>query len=951
MSDTASVERTSLLPEPLRRPLWLIGTLVVPQLLLLLLNFHDGWLVAGELSRVQATQVAVIGGLEVLFAVAGLGAALWLARVRVRLDWPHGLVLLLAHSAFLWFFTASFDDLIPRSVPDWMLPRGTVLYHQYALMMPALLHGALLVACFAARRSLWVELGGSAALVIGTPLAAYFFLNAVEHLRIWGDVTGAVIIAFFTGLTSLLVMALLRLLLLAGQVLQRAGGHGRLALLTLVGIAGPLGGLVLNVHIPFPADFQSVQVYVLALLNGLFLLLPVEGPRLQHRLAWLAQCALFAFTTYFMVVFLPFLPLALLAIVAVGSGLLMLVPLVLFVLHAQQLAAGWRAVRAGREVAGWTAAAVAAALLLPGGFALRTHLDREALHAALDHVHSPDYAQGRFTGDLAALQRGLENLRDFKAGLQLPFLSGYYNQMVFGGLVLPDTKLRNLYLTFFGRSLPDADPSKLNVGLFGSGRRGSLWGGWRGAPPPTNTVDLVSLETVRAVEGDCETATATLVLKNGGSLPAEFVTQLRLPPGVFVSGYWLHINGERVAGRVFEKKAALWVYEMIRDMTRRDPGLVLYRQPDVVELRVFPLAAGETRTTEIELIWPLGMEPPIRLAEQALDTAAPVKSPPYVVAAAGEQGRLLVVAPPRLRESGATPVRDPPYLHVLVDASVGADPKALAGRARELAKRVAGVREVVVSAANFEVDTPQRAPESLEKLDALAAALTLPARGGFCRDRALKSALAWHEAHAPQRPVVLGVVMADGPRVVLPDEDLAYFAAWHPSVAGYLESRSNGVVQALNFRHEPVDTVACELTSLAAAGSAVLVPLQGASPVAFALPVGEGSITNERYLKAAGAWLRYVGWLRQPAGREEERARIVEASRAANVLTPLSSFIVVENSAQWRLLEDKEKQKLANQDALEIQKAPEPATWLLAGGLFGWMWWRRKRCGRQAQAA
>ena len=60
-------------------------------------------------------------------------------------------------------------------------------------------------------------------------------------------------------------------------------------------------------------------------------------------------------------------------------------------------------------------------------------------------------------------------------------------------------------------------------------------------------------------------------------------------------------------------------------------------------------------------------------------------------------------------------------------------------------------------------------------------------------------------------------------------------------------------------------------------------------------------------------------------------------------MTPLTSFIVVENSAQWRMLELKEKQKLANKDQLEIQKAPEPAVWLLLAGFAAWLLWRSRR--------
>lgn len=50
-----------------------------------------------------------------------------------------------------------------------------------------------------------------------------------------------------------------------------------------------------------------------------------------------------------------------------------------------------------------------------------------------------------------------------------------------------------------------------------------------------------------------------------------------------------------------------------------------------------------------------------------------------------------------------------------------------------------------------------------------------------------------------------------------------------------------------------------------------------------------------------------------------------------------TSYIVVENSAQWKMLALKEGQKLNNQAALEIEEVPEPSTWVLivvAGGML-----------------
>ena len=75
MSDTTAQD-PSLLPAPLRRPLWLLGTLVVPQVILLLLNLHDWWLVAGEMTPTQADEAALLGAAGTSLWLAGLAGAL-----------------------------------------------------------------------------------------------------------------------------------------------------------------------------------------------------------------------------------------------------------------------------------------------------------------------------------------------------------------------------------------------------------------------------------------------------------------------------------------------------------------------------------------------------------------------------------------------------------------------------------------------------------------------------------------------------------------------------------------------------------------------------------------------------------------------------------------------------------------------------------------------------------
>jgi hypothetical protein len=53
----------------------------------------------------------------------------------------------------------------------------------------------------------------------------------------------------------------------------------------------------------------------------------------------------------------------------------------------------------------------------------------------------------------------------------------------------------------------------------------------------------------------------------------------------------------------------------------------------------------------------------------------------------------------------------------------------------------------------------------------------------------------------------------------------------------------------------------------------------------------------------------------------------------------------MENSAQWRMLDVSERQKLDQNAALSFKETPAPSWVWLAGGFFGWRWlrnWRRR---------
>jgi hypothetical protein len=99
-----------------------------------------------------------------------------------------------------------------------------------------------------------------------------------------------------------------------------------------------------------------------------------------------------------------------------------------------------------------------------------------------------------------------------------------------------------------------------------------------------------------------------------------------------------------------------------------------------------------------------------------------------------------------------------------------------------------------------------------------------------------------------------------------------------------------------------------------------------------------------RYARGAAAWRDWQVDACRPTDDPGRLAKLVEASRETGVLLPATSYIVVENSAQWNMLKLKEREKLKGMSALEFKNAPEPSTWImLIAVIVAVAWMRRQR--------
>jgi hypothetical protein len=145
-------------------------------------------------------------------------------------------------------------------------------------------------------------------------------------------------------------------------------------------------------------------------------------------------------------------------------------------------------------------------------------------------------------------------------------------------------------------------------------------------------------------------------------------------------------------------------------------------------------------------------------------------------------------------------------------------------------------------------------------------------------------------------------------------------------------------------------------------------PLHGTRMVRFA-PAGAGTTLKywspqERDWKpveqvslqgTSTAWGRAMSlaaaqqdYARSPGDAAVDLPELVRASRGSGILLGGTSYIVVENSAQWRMLERSEKQKLGQQAALEFLEAPAPPAIYVGAAFVGWLIVRRWRSRRAA---
>lgn len=928
----------TLLPEYALKPIMLLWSMLLPQLALLGINLSAYLLVKGELSaRGMGAWIYVFCG-EATLLVLALFTWVWCRKRKQTIRSWTAALFFTAHAGYLWMFLYLDAQLIPNSVAFWMLSDPQLIFSQFMFITPALFYALTRLAGAPTALRPRTDIGLSAVTLAVIPLLWYLGFSIAYKLSTHVNFPELITFLLLFACTAAMLLAFIRILL---WIYLKIGQSFLLAL--LAALIFPLAGLALNYVIPFPCPLQDWTVYALAILNAIAVMLPFVATSKTALPVWLTRCATYPFTLYFFLLFLPFLPLSIPAILVAGGGFLMLSPTLLFIIHSRRLYTEGVELSARYGRPRLLLMFLLMLTIMPSLYTVRALYHKHALMQAVDAVYSPDYSQGRAPIKYGMSRKALQRLKDMKDGLYVPFLSEYYNRLVFNGMVLPDHKIEHMNRVLFGIE-PDAYPARtrrfdnLFMLFTSAGNARTDWSNTRKAPRSVSLEDVHITETNRGVLTE---ATISLELLNGDAEAAEFRTNIKLPPGVLVSGFTLDVGDKTVPGQIFDRKTSEWIYHMIRDTTRRDPGILSYSSPDELTLKIYPFAPNETRRCRLSLLYPATQQSSIQIG--GLKIALPetgTLNRAMVFTTDTQQSGMAISS----EQAGHLPaVIRPRKLHFIIDVSKAAI-DTFPTYADTINRILAAQQQdkATLTFANFESGQALDIQAGETRLSDLA---DLPFRGGFDTKRAVTHAVVSNRSDMNTRPVIV-ILSPQSPQELSLDElrlsipDLQVL--WNE--------------EALQPTPDiPVLRLRCgdEERLLPTSGGVVIFQGQEAPEIFHPdenayHPIAPGAELPAQSDYVCGLQNLEV-WretLTAPKRINEVRTSVLKRARATGILNPMTSYIVLENSAQRELLRRKEKQALQADQALEFDEfqdaveAPEPSFWLLillGGPLMLWL--------------
>jgi hypothetical protein len=928
----------------LLNPKWLFIINTLPIVVLFIMLFGQFNIVKTLLDSENIRHWNIFGLALGFLGLSNFLYAVYLILKKQDIPLIYAAVALFCYIVFVYSYVCHFEDIMPFNVPQWMVSENLFIYVG-TFLMPTIIYSLfILIIHFTStekEHKAWVNF----LIAIGVPVIGYLFYLIIFPLwRFGGDFEAHSLFVLIIVATLVFLFFLVRGIFIIASKKAVAWKKYQLIWKIPFTILFPLLGLLVNNGFLFDklsyndsgifGDFNNSWFYILAIVNGILLCLPNLENKIYRLLLFLGRSITFAYTFYFFLVLLPFLPLSVIAIIAFGAGFLMLTPLVLFVIHINELSIDFKYLKTFFSKKLAIAVSLLGFLVIPAFITTNYLKDKSVLNETLDYLYNPNYSK-QYNIDKNSLQKTLNVLKHHKSrnndfiisSNKIPYLSSYFNWLVLDNLTLSDAKINHIEKVFFGKTSFDMFSENIQ----------------------NDNVEITDIATNSTYDKSQNAWISWVDLEitnhDNDRWFSEYATTIDLPEGCWISDYYLYVGDRKEFGILAEKKSAMWVFSQIRN-ENRDPGILYYLTGNKVAFRVFPFAEGEVRRTGIEFLHKepvkLIVDNNILLLGNVEETVTENIETENVIYVSAEQKKSL------------NQVQREPYFHFLVDVSKDKDAYSsdFTTRIKQFLENNKSLSEKAqISFVNSYVNTIPLNNDWKQDLE------TQTFEGGFYLDRAIKTTLFNAYKNTSHSYPIIVVVTDDIQNAVL-DKDFSDFKFAFPENDLFFNLAENGYLMPHSLVKNPIKSLSVNyifsfdqnvLEYQTSVGSTVYLPDNNKPSIILKNDIFKTKIAEIKEKNWQSALTMQAHWNSQilhPETSDKEWLNLIKYSFTSKVMTPVTSYLVVENEAQKAILKKKQEQVLSGNKSLDlsedIQRMSEPELILLTI-LFGLVLWFIKK--------
>lgn len=933
-------------------PRWLFVVNTLPVVLLFIIGWGEFDIIKTLLNRDSILFWKQCTIFLLALSISTFGYALIKTIRKEKVDTLFAILSLVVYTVYVYVFYNNASELIPWSVPRWMVS-GNLQMYGGTFLMPTIVYSIFILVIKFTPKVEETKTWTNFVAAISVPIVFYVFgilLSPLwrsvnigsEHFFMLFVVIVCVVFFFFL-IRFFYVMSSKKTLATEYQILWRM----------LIAFVFPFIGLALNEGMDnMFGDFSGAEFYILAFIAAIFICLPEElGGKIYRLVLFLGRCAVVLYTLYFFLVFMPLLPFAVFAIILIGTGFLMLTPLALFILHINLITKDYAYLKQYYKAPMLACCGFIGLLLVPAALTLSYLKDKKNLNEALEYVYSPDYDKEYNISDRSILHTlsviREQDKRNSNFYNSTPFLSGYYKWLVMDNLTLSASKEKMMSEVFEGNRIY-ADLPYYNID--------SRTNTFNTDTAEIKITDIQHRSRYDVSQGYWISQIDFSITNYGRQLRnSEYYTQFELPDGCWISNYYLYVEGVKEMGILAEKKAATWVFNQIRNVNL-DPGLLRYEGGNKIGFKVFPFNLDETRYTGIEFIHksPVKLQidsNEILLGEKLIDDiGASIGEGCYTKT--GENNSQLSYISGEWKKQLDTVVRKP-YYHFIVDVSRSAESeseKNIASINHLLDKKLIDVSSARISFVGNSVHTQKMRVGWENDLK------NTEFKGGFYADRAIRKILRdSYLAGEDSYPVIILVADNINKSIFIGDySDLEFTYPDNPYLY-YLNDKELQAYDLTTLSYKGVvdftDIIETKNVKKYSFDNEYSVYLPDNDLPSIAINQKDKffrSLDNTDQTKWSRGLVQQAEWISQvlnPDITDEEWLSMIRSSFETGIMTPLTSYIVVENEAQKAILKKKQEEVLSGNRNLDLTddsvRMSEPDLYILLLILLVFLVYRR----------